>query len=62
MYGSNDMPRSDLPSHGSTSLSGYIGAPAKHNNLPITYFKSSKHASLVACLGYMKYGPWYFVR
>lgn len=29
VYGSNDTPRSDLPSHESTSLSGYTGTPAK---------------------------------
>ena len=58
MYGSNDMPRSDLLSRRSASLSGYTGSPAKHNNLPITYFKRSKHASLVVCLGYMKDAPW----
>ena len=51
MYGSNDMPRSDIPSHGSTSLSGNTRAPAKYNDLPITFFKRSKHASIVAFLG-----------
>lgn len=55
----NDLPRSDLPSCGGNSLSGHTGAPAKYNNdLPITYFKGSKHASLVACLSYMKDAPW----
>ena len=50
VYESSDAPRFDIPSHGSTSLSGYAGTPAKCNYLPIIYFRRSKHALLIAYL------------
>ena len=59
VYESSDAPRFDIPSHGSTSLSGNTRAPAKYNDLPITFFKRSKHASIVAFLGN---APWYSFR